>query len=118
MSVVPVLVTVTTDEVLLAPTRLKPKSKLVSLREAVERAGVIASVAADVWLRVPDAPETVTAIDGLTVAPEAVSMNCPTWPGVRLRVAGEAVTPAGRPLTETLTLPVNELTDVTETERA
>ncbi|MGA2084024.1 MAG: hypothetical protein ABSG60_00725 [Terracidiphilus sp.] len=45
----------------------------------------------------------------------AVSVTCCRPPGVRLNVAGAAVTPAGRPLTAMLTLDVKTSTSPTLT---
>jgi hypothetical protein len=103
MSVVPVLVTVTTDLVSVEPTRLLPKLKLLLLTAAFDRAWVIVREAVAVCEVVPDVPVTVIVGEEPTAAAEALSVNCPSCPGEMVVLAGDAVTPAGRPLRATLT---------------
>jgi hypothetical protein len=57
-----------------------------------------------VWEREPSEPLTViVAPEVVAAAVEAARVNCPSWPGVIETVEGVAVTPAGRPLSETFT---------------
>jgi len=113
------LVTVTTDLATVDPKRLPPKSKLVSLRVAVVFPAVTASVVVAVWLREPEVAVKVNvpALE-LTAADAAVSMNWPIWPALRLKVAGVAVTPVGKPLTAMLTVPVKPFNAETATDTA
>ena len=55
-------------------------------------------------------------VDGpATAADDAASVVVCAVPGVRLKVAGVAVTPAGRPVMATATVPVNPLIAVAVT---
>ena len=81
------------------PTRLPPKSKLEVLTVAVVGPGVIARVAGVERMSASDVAMMEMGIEGVTAAPEAVSRIWVDCPGVMLIVAGEAVTPEGRPPT-------------------
>jgi len=86
------------------PTRLLPKSKLFVLIVALDIAGAIEREAVDVCVSEPSAPVTVmVAPEVVAAAAEAVRVNCPSCPGVSEREEGVAVTPAGSPLSETVT---------------
>jgi hypothetical protein len=62
------------------------------------------TAAAAVWDREPAEPVTVTVAAEVSAAElEAVSVNWASFPGVTETVDGVAVTPAGRPLSETFT---------------
>jgi hypothetical protein len=75
---------------------------------------VRASVA--VCCSAPEVPVNVTVVVPIAAPADADRvMDCGV-PGVRASVDGLAVTPAGRLLRETLTVPVNPLRAVTETE--
>jgi hypothetical protein len=60
--------------------------------------------------RLPDVPVNVTDEVAATVFNAAISVVLCATPGVRLSVAGFAVTPAGSPPIATATVPLNELT--------
>jgi hypothetical protein len=64
----------------------------------------------------PDVPVKVMvgAADGTSGA--AVNLMVCGVPGARLRVAGVAVTPLGRPDTETATVPLKEFKELASTE--
>jgi hypothetical protein len=53
------------------------------------------------WLRVPDVPRNWIEAVPVAALAAAEKLICCGVPGVRLRVAGEAVTPEGIPLTAT-----------------
>lgn len=62
-----------------------------------------ASESSRLWLRLPEAPcSVIVAVVGCMLC---AAVNVTVWaaPGVTLTVEGEAVTPCGRPLNETLT---------------
>jgi hypothetical protein len=63
-------------------------------------------------------PVTVTMADVGSAELAAESINCPSWPGESESLEGVAVTPAGKPLTETLTALVNPFTPPAVTIRA
>ncbi len=81
-------------------------------------AGVIVSITVAVWLSVPDVPVSVIVAVPAAAEDPAVSVKVWAAPGVRVKVDGLAVTPAGSPLRETLTLPENPLSAVAVTEMA
>jgi hypothetical protein len=66
---------------------------------------VRASVA--VWLKISEVPVKVSVPVDAPALDEAVSVMFCAVPGVRLRVVELAVTPLGRPVMATLTVPVN-----------
>ena len=77
---------------------------------------MIVSAIVAVWVRAPDVPLSVIVVVPAAVEDPAVSVRVWAAPGVRVKVDGLAVTPAGSPLRETLTLPVNPLSAVAVTE--
>lgn len=64
----------------------------------------------DEWVRLPDVPVKVTVAVAAAAVGAAVITTLCAAPGVRLRVAGFAVTPEGRSVIATATVPVSELT--------
>jgi hypothetical protein len=79
-------------------------------------AGVIAREAVAVCESESAAPVTViVAPEVAPAAVEAVSVNCPSCPGATETVEGVAVTPAGSPLSETVTGSVKPFTAVVVT---
>jgi hypothetical protein len=80
----------------------------------------IVRAAVAVWESGPAEAVTVTIVDVAAAESEAVRVNCANCPGVTERVEGVAVTPAGRPLSETLTGVAKPLTGaaVTVSDRA
>lgn len=62
------------------------------------------------WLNAPDVPVKVTVKVPAPALVAAVKATLCAVPGVRFNVAGFAVTPAGRPVIATATVPTNELT--------
>ena len=97
------------------PTRLPPKLKLGVLSAAVVVPDVIARVAVVERMSAPDVAMRVMGTEGVTAASEAVSRIWVDCPGVMLIVAGEAVTPEGRPPTVMLMALVNLPTAVAAT---
>jgi hypothetical protein len=67
-----------------------------------------------VWLRTPDVLVNWTVDELEGAAADAVRPTCCGVPGIRLSVGGEAVTPAGSPLTVTLIAPENPFSAVAE----
>ena len=67
------------------------------------------------WLRFPEVPVSVIVEVFATALAEAVSVTLCAMPGVNTNVVGFAVTPAGRPLNETFTLPVKPFSAVAVT---
>jgi hypothetical protein len=107
---------VATCLVRVVPTRLPPKSKLEMLTVAVVVVpGRMASAAAAVRMSAPDVAMRVMGTEGVTAAFEAVSRIWVDCPGVMLIVAGEAVTPEGRPPTVMLMALLNLPTAVAAT---
>jgi hypothetical protein len=78
-------------------------------------AAAIVSPTAATWLRLPDIPVSVIVEFTATAFDAAVSVTLCAMPGTSVNVEGLAVTPAGNPLSETFTLPVNPLTAVAVT---
>jgi len=72
-------------------------------------AAVTVALTAAEWLRVPEVPVSVTAKLAADTVEAAVRVTLFAVPGVRVKAAGFAVTPAGRPLTAMLTVPVKPL---------
>jgi hypothetical protein len=66
-------------------------------------------------VNVPEVPVSVILTEPAAAVEAAVKVTFCAAPGVRLRDAGEAVTPAGSPEKATLTEPVNEFTAVART---
>jgi hypothetical protein len=58
------------------------------------------------WLRAPEVPENVTVALPAAADDAAVSVTVCAVPGSKVNVAGLAVTPDGRPVTVTLTVPL------------
>ena len=69
-----------------------------------------------VWVRAPDAPVTVMVSVLAVAEASAVKVRFCAMPGVSVRVDGLAVTPAGNPLQDSETDPVNPLRAVAVTE--
>jgi hypothetical protein len=66
--------------------------------------------ATDVFaLRLPDTPFTVTVLEPTAAVDAALSVKLVLLPALMVAVAGETVTPDGRPLTETATEPLKLL---------
>jgi hypothetical protein len=63
----------------------------------------------ELWVRPPDVPVKVRVETAAGVVAVALRVVLCATLGTRLRVAGFAVTPAGRPVMETVTLPEKEL---------
>jgi hypothetical protein len=80
----------------------------VRVKSAVEGPVVAVTVSATevLVLRVPDAPNTFTAVVPNAASAAAVSVNVVLEPMAIVVVAGDTVTPLGSPLTETCTDPV------------
>jgi len=79
-------------------------------------AAVTVSASVEVCCSAPEVPVSVTVAAPIAAPADADSvMNCGD-PGVRSRVAGLAVTPAGRLVSEMLIVPENPLSAVAETE--
>jgi len=101
-----------------APLACRLRLLGLSARKKSGDGGAAATVRANVavcWSPLA-VPVNVTVAVPIAAPADADSMmNCGT-PGVRFRVAGLAVTPAGRLARETLTVPENPLTGVAETE--
>lgn len=70
------------------------------------------------WLRVPEVPTNWTEAVPVVAFAAAEKLICCGVPGVRLSVAGDAVTPVGSPLIVTWTVPVNPLRAVAESVTA
>jgi hypothetical protein len=66
----------------------------------------------ELWVRAPEVPVKVRVEAPAGVVTVALRVVLCATPGARLRVVGFAVTPAGRPVMETVTLPENALTGV------
>jgi hypothetical protein len=58
------------------------------------------------WIRLPDVPVNVTVDEADGAVSAAVRVVVCAAPGVRLSVAGFAVTPVGRPVIATITVPL------------
>jgi hypothetical protein len=91
-----------------APTvRVREAGTAVSVKSGVgaEVAAMVAETVAE-WLNEPDVPDRVMV--ALPAAAEEAAERVTVWavPGVRVRVAGCAVTPLGRPVMVTATLEV------------
>ena len=77
------------------------------------RAGAeIVSVRAAACVRLPEVPVKVTVDVAAAALEDAVSVVLCAVPGVRVRLAGFAVTPLGRPVIATVTAAVNPLDGV------
>jgi hypothetical protein len=79
-------------------------------------AAVTVSEKEAVWLSVPDVPVNTTVEVPAAADAAAVKFTCCGVPGVRVKLAGDAVTPVGRPLIVTGIVPVNPLMAVAETD--
>ena len=66
-------------------------------------------LSAAVWVRDPDVPVKTALELALGADAEAVRLTCCPSPGERVKVAGDAVTPCGKPAMVTWTEPVNPL---------
>jgi hypothetical protein len=65
---------------------------------------------------VPNVPVKVTVGAAVATLVAAANVMICGVPGIRLSVAGEAVTPAGSPDTDTETVPLNEFIELASTE--
>jgi hypothetical protein len=107
-----VAVTVTGEPV--APAvRVRDVGDAVSVKSG-GGGGVVTMVAVTVveWLRAPEVPVRVSVALPAAVVGAAVIVTFCALPGVRVSDAGCAVTPAGRPVMATVTVPVNPLAGV------
>jgi hypothetical protein len=67
-----------------------------------------------VWLKAPEVPVNTTfALPAAPLLPAVSVMLCGV-PGVNVKEAGLAVTPAGKPLTATLAVPLNPFSAVAD----
>jgi hypothetical protein len=66
------------------------------------------------WLNEPDTPVTVRLLEEAETDAAAAMVICSGVPGVTCGLAGEMVTPDGKPLTESETVEAKPLTAVTE----
>ena len=73
----------------------------------VDEAAVTVSATDAVWVRSPLAPVKTTVPVVAAALDAAVKLTCWGVPTVSVTVEGEAVTPAGRPLKATVTVPEN-----------
>src|SRR6202034_4384759 len=79
-------------------------------------AAVTLSVKEAVWLSMPDVPVNTTVEVLVAADAAAVKLTCCGVPGVRVKLLGDAVTPAGSPLMVTAMVPVNPLRAVADTD--
>ena len=96
-----------TDFPALPAVRLRLAGTTVSEKSGAGAAALTVSAMGAVWVRMPDVPVTVIGV--ISPAAEAAAVRIRFWgaPGVSVRLEGFAVTPDGKPVTDTLTLPVN-----------
>ena len=96
-----------TDFPALPAVRLRLAGTTVSEKSGAGAAALTVSAIGAVWVRMPDVPVTVIGV--ISPAAEAAAVRIRFWgaPGVSVRLEGFAVTPDGKPVTDTLTLPVN-----------
>ena len=81
----------------------------VRLKSATGGGAETATATAAEWLKAPDVPANVTMAFPATALAEALTVTVCAVPGVKLSVAGCAVTPLGSPAIATFTMPVNPL---------
>jgi len=79
------------------------------LKSAIGGGAATATATAAEWLKAPDVPANVTMTLPATAFAEALTVTVCAVPGVKLSVAGCAVTPLGSPVIATFTVPVNPL---------
>ena len=66
--------------------------------------GEMVSVTVTLWESIPEVPVKVSIVLPIVAAAEAVNVMACTVPGVRVSVAGWAVTPLGKPVIATATM--------------
>ena len=86
-----------------------------SVKSGVEAAATVSAKVAE-WFNDREDPAKVTVAFPIAAFAEAVRVTLCAVPGVRLSVDGLGVTPAGRPLNLTLTLPLKPVLETTFTE--
>jgi hypothetical protein len=87
---------------------------LAEIEKSAVTAGSTTTVTEAVWLSAPEVATNCT-VDVLAAADDdAARATCWGVPGMRVKLDGVAVTPAGRPLTKTVIVPENPLRAVAE----
>ncbi len=79
--------------------------EIVREKSSADCAAVTFNARNAVWLSAPEAPVKATACVPMVAFAAAVNVTVADAPGVKANVAGDAVTPLGRPLIETAMLP-------------
>ena len=89
-------------------TRLRDVGVMESEKSGGGGAAATVSATLAVWVSDPEIPVRVMALLPATAVDAAVRVTFCKAPGVRVKAAGLAVTPAGSPVTVTETVPVKE----------
>ena len=95
--------------------RLRDAGDAVSVKSGLAEAATMVRATSAEWLREPDVPDKVSIALPAEADEEAVMVTCWIVPGVRVSVAGVAVTPAGSPVRVTATGLEKPLTALAET---
>jgi hypothetical protein len=90
--------------------RLNDAGAAVRVKSPAGAALAMVRVTLAEWLRLPDVPDKVRVALPAAAVEAAVIVTFWAVPGVRVNAAGVAVTPAGRPVRVTATVPENPLT--------
>jgi len=80
-----------------------------TMREKSDAGADMVAVTLAVWVTMPEVPVKVRVALPMVAVGAAVMLMVCAVPGVRVKVAGFAATPEGRPVMETATVPVKEL---------
>jgi hypothetical protein len=96
-------------------TRVSDAGAAEMEKSAAGAAAVTVAATAAEWLRVPEVPVRVIVVLLAAALAAAVRVSVCALPGVKVSVAGLAVTPLGRPLMATATVLLKELIAVART---